>query len=258
MQYQYISVGRFSFTQPIYIAYYRIGEAIKSKRAITMSKKVLHTKFGIAKIDRTYFRISTNEKGNYNKYLHRLIFEDFYGMEIPDGYVVHHKDGNKLNNCILNLQLLREFDHRSLHHEGTTHSAEAKKKMSKAKKGKYRGPNNHMYKDYARVVKLDNRNGVQRYVIKKDKKSIKSSTNPLFLTKWFKENYPDEKLENRFEDLGWEDVKKYQLRPKGHLNGKKRYCIRYDGKVLRQSVFKDRLIEWFKENYPNEELEVCK
>ena len=131
-----------------------------------MSKQVLHTKFGIAKVDREYFRISSSKEGNYQKYLHRLIFEDFYGIEVPDGFVVHHKDGNKLNNCILNLQLMREFDHRSLHHKGTTHTLEAKIKMSKAKKGKYLKENRYNYKNYYRVVKLDNRNGVQRYVIK--------------------------------------------------------------------------------------------
>ena len=221
-----------------------------------MSKQVLHTKFGIAKIDREYYRNSSNNKRNYKKYLHRLIFEDFYGSEIPEGFVVHHKDGNKLNNCILNLQLISEHDHLSLHNKGTKHSLEARMKMSKAKKGKYVGKNSHQYKDYARVVKMDNRNGVQRYVIKKDMKSIKASTNPLLLSKWFKENYPNEKLENRFEHLGWEVVHKYKLRPKGQVNGKKRYCIRYKGKVLKQSTFKERLIKWFKETYPNEELEI--
>ena len=224
---------------------------------ILMSKQVLHTKFGTAKVDGEYYRISSNEKRNYKKYLHRLIFEDFYGIEVPEGFVVHHKDGNKLNNCILNLELMREFDHRSLHNKGSTHSPEAKMKMSKAKKGKYIGKDSWNYKDYYRVVKLDNRNGVQRYVIKKDGDSIKASTNPLFLSKWFKENYPNEQLENRFEHLGWEVVYKYKLRPKGQADGKKRYCIRYKGKVLKQSTVKERLIKWFNETYPNEELELC-
>lgn len=222
-----------------------------------MSKKVLHTKFGIAKIDNGYFRISSSKEGNYNKYLHRLIFEDFYNMIIPEGYIIHHKDGNKINNCILNLQLLREFDHLSLHHKGLKHSDEAKIKMSKAKKGKYLGKNNPQYKDYARVVKMDNRKGVQRYVIKKDMKTIKASTNPLFLSKWFKENYPNERLENRFEHLGWEVIINYKLRPKGYMNGKKRYCIKYKGKLLKQSVFKDKLIGWFEEHYHNEYLDIC-
>ena len=222
-----------------------------------MSKQVLHTKFGIAKIDREYYRISSNNKGNYNKYLHRLIFEDFYGFKIPEGYVVHHKDGNKLNNCILNLQLMRGKEHISIHHKGLKFSKEARNKMSKAKKGKYLGKDNWNYKKYSRVVKMDNRNGVQRYVIKKDGKTLKASTNPLVLSKWFKENYPNETLENRFEHLGWEVVHKYKLRPKGQIDGKKRYCIRYKGKVLKQSTSKKKLIKWFNEIFPNEYLEIC-
>ena len=222
-----------------------------------MSKQVLHTKFGIAKIEQGYYRISSSKEGNYNKYLHKLIWEDFYDFKVPNGFVVHHKDENKLNNCILNLQLMSNREHISLHHKGITMSLEAKMKMSKAKKGKYTGGNNWNYKNYARVIKLDNRNRVQRYVIKKDKKSIKSSTNPLLLSKWFKENYPNEILENRFEHLGWEVVDKYKLRPKGYMNGKKRYCIRYKGRILRQSVSKEGLIKWFNENYPSEELDIC-
>lgn len=234
-----------------------VGEAKRVKGRLFMSKKVLYTKFGIAKIDRGYYRISSSKEGNYHKYLHRLIYENFYKCETPEGFVIHHKDGNKLNNCILNLQLISEHDHISLHKKGTNHSLESRMKMSKAKKGKYTGKNNYLYKDYARVVKMDNRNGVQRYVIKKDGNSIKASTNPLILSKWFKENYPNETLENRFEDLGWEVVHNYKLRPKGQINGKKRYCIRYKGKLLKQSIFKERLIKWFKEKYPNEELEIC-
>ena len=222
-----------------------------------MSKQVLHTKFGTAKIDGKYFRISTNEKKNYQKFLHRLIFEDFYGFEVPKGFVVHHKDENKLNNCILNLQLLSEREHRSLHNKGKKHSAETKLKMSLAKKGKYVGKNNSGYKDYARVVKLDNRNGVQRYAIRKYKKTLKASTNPRVLTEWFKEKYPNEYFENRFEQLGWSTKDIYKLRPKGRIDGKKRYCIKYKGKILKQSVHKDRLIKWFNETYPNEEIEVC-
>ena len=223
-----------------------------------MSKtKVLHTKFGIAKVEKGYYRISSSREKNYRKYLHRLIFENFYGIEVPKGFVVHHKDGNKLNNCILNLQLMREFDHLSMHHKGLKHSPESKMKMSKAKKGKYVGKDSHHYKDYYRVIKLGSPNRNQRYVIIKDQKIIKSSTNPLFLSEWFKKIFPDEKLENPFEHLGWGVVKKYRLRPGGYINGKKRYYIRYDGKVLKRSVNKKKLIEWFEENYPSEDLEIC-
>jgi len=81
-------------------------------------KRTLHTKFGNARVQKGYYKISSKKEGNNNKYLHRLIFEDFYGFEVPKGFVVHHKDENKLNNCILNLQLMHETDHLKLHNVG--------------------------------------------------------------------------------------------------------------------------------------------
>ena len=89
-----------------------------------MSKqKVLHTKFGTAKTSSTrdYYVISSGKEGNYTKLLHRLIWEDFYGCKIPDGYIIHHKNGNKTDNCILNLQLMRSTDHKSMHMSGENH-----------------------------------------------------------------------------------------------------------------------------------------
>lgn len=77
-----------------------------------------HTKYGTVSInDYGYYRITSTREGNYGKYLHRLIFEDFYGP-IPKGCTVHHKDENKLNNCIMNLQILPKAKHSSLHNAG--------------------------------------------------------------------------------------------------------------------------------------------
>ena len=78
----------------------------------------IKTKFGTAiLIKQGYYRISSRKEGNRGKMLHRLIFEDFYGY-IPENYVVHHKDGNKTNNCILNLQLMEINKHNSYHNKG--------------------------------------------------------------------------------------------------------------------------------------------
>lgn len=97
---------------------------------------ILKTKFGRAYIGNHGYHVVTSKKeGNHNKLLHRLIFEDFYGY-IPDGYHVHHKDGNKLNNCILNLQLISEKEHHSLHCSGYKHKLEDRKKIRLSKIGK--------------------------------------------------------------------------------------------------------------------------
>ena len=60
----------------------------------------LNTKWGVATLnDKNYFRISDRKSEYYGKYLHRLIFEDFYGA-IPNDCIIHHKDKNSLNNLL--------------------------------------------------------------------------------------------------------------------------------------------------------------
>lgn len=67
-------------------------------------------------------------------YLHREVYEMHYGP-IPDGFIVHHKDGDKTNNSLENLELLSRAEHASLHHKGKKKSEEMKKKSSETKMG---------------------------------------------------------------------------------------------------------------------------
>ena len=46
--------------------------------------------------------------------MHRYVWR-FYNGEIPEGYHVHHIDGNKGNNDIKNLELIYGSDHLSMH-----------------------------------------------------------------------------------------------------------------------------------------------
>lgn len=43
-------------------------------------------------------------RGSYC-YEHHLVWEEGYGYPVPDGCVVRHKDGNKRNNSLWNLEL---------------------------------------------------------------------------------------------------------------------------------------------------------
>lgn len=79
-----------------------------------------------------YYTLSSKEY--YKKLLHRVIWEDNYG-EIPKGYVVHHKDEDKLNNDIENLELMSLKEHGSMHHKGKKLSREHRDNISKARKG---------------------------------------------------------------------------------------------------------------------------
>ena len=97
----------------------------------------LKTKFGVAQIDsKGYYRITSGKEGNNNKFLHRLIFESFYGFKIPKNYIIHHKNGNKTDNCILNLQLMHISLHGKLHNIGKKLSEKTKEKISNSRKGK--------------------------------------------------------------------------------------------------------------------------
>jgi hypothetical protein len=101
-----------------------------------MIKMSIKTKFGNCNIDKHgYYIIGTRKEGNENKRLHRLIYEDFWGVKLPSTIHVHHIDGNPLNNCILNLEALTPSEHMKLHMNNL--SDETLNKMSEARKGKH-------------------------------------------------------------------------------------------------------------------------
>lgn len=97
---------------------------------------VLNTKYGTAKISKYgYWRITSKKEGNCLKFLHRLIFEDFYNIdlneEFPEGVIIHHEDGNKLNNEIWNLVPMTPSEHMALHRTDNFLSNSTLKLMSK-------------------------------------------------------------------------------------------------------------------------------
>lgn len=54
-----------------------------------------------------------NKKGNAK--LHRLIVEENIGRKLKPNEIIHHIDGNKLNNNINNLQIMTTSEHSRLH-----------------------------------------------------------------------------------------------------------------------------------------------
>lgn len=48
-------------------------------------------------------------------YEHHLVWEKETGLPVPDGCIIHHKDHNKHNNVISNLQMMSIKEHSSLH-----------------------------------------------------------------------------------------------------------------------------------------------
>lgn len=60
-----------------------------------------------------YIRYARDEDGR-QRFEHSLIWEKHHG-KIPLGMQIHHKDFNKLNNDIENLQLVTPLEHKRFH-----------------------------------------------------------------------------------------------------------------------------------------------
>ena len=102
-----------------------------------MINKILYTKFGTAKINNYgYYQITNNKENNMGKYLHRLIFEDYHNCKLDENDVIHHIDGDKLNNHPANLICMSRKAHRLLHAKGKSFSDEHKKNLSESHKDK--------------------------------------------------------------------------------------------------------------------------
>ena len=68
--------------------------------------------------------------------LHRYKWEQEHQQVIPEGYVIHHKNGKRDDNDINNLELMTGYQHKSLHSKGRIVSQETRKKLSEAAKGR--------------------------------------------------------------------------------------------------------------------------
>jgi hypothetical protein len=80
----------------------------------------------------------TGRQGSKHVFEHSAVYCEHTGMtEIPEGYVVHHCDQNKLNNAFTNLLMMTMGEHAALHRfiEGaTTISKESTAKWLEARR----------------------------------------------------------------------------------------------------------------------------
>ena len=59
----------------------------------------------------------TGRKGSTHVFEHTIVMCEALGLtELPEGFVVHHVDGDKTNNDLKNLALMRMEAHSKLHH----------------------------------------------------------------------------------------------------------------------------------------------
>lgn len=68
----------------------------------------------------TGYYLSTKKIGERRKRLHCYVWETETENEIPSGYAIHHKDHNKNNNEIDNLQIVTSSEHAKIHGQALT------------------------------------------------------------------------------------------------------------------------------------------
>lgn len=91
-----------------------------------------------------YYQVSSSKNKSYvGRLVHRLVFEEFYQIKLPSNIIIHHDDGDKLNNEIWNLIPMTFHEHSKFHntgeksaHYGKQKSEETKKKIALAHIGK--------------------------------------------------------------------------------------------------------------------------
>ena len=71
----------------------------------------------VSKGDYVYAVVPEHPKATKNHYvlMHRVVMENFLGRMLTDEEVVHHKDHNKKNNSIDNLELMTTVAHQEMH-----------------------------------------------------------------------------------------------------------------------------------------------
>lgn len=109
-------------------------------RIMPTGEKARNWKRGYWKTAMGYIGMMHNGKRMFQ---HKVFWERVNG-KVPEGYVIHHKNGIKDDNRIENLEIMSHSKHSSMHHIGNKywlgkkHSDETRKKMSESAKIRYK------------------------------------------------------------------------------------------------------------------------
>lgn len=82
------------------------------------------------KVSKGYIEIKT-ESGFVRE--HVYVMEKHLGRKLESDEIVHHRDGNKENNNILNLEVMRHGQHTTIHNRGRKYRYESRLKMGESK-----------------------------------------------------------------------------------------------------------------------------
>ena len=88
----------------------------------------------LARHSQGYVYLSHRNRTTSGELLHRMVARDVNGADISNGRVVHHKDGDKLNNRPCNLQVFPSQSEHMKHHHATGEHAYREGRPSKSKR----------------------------------------------------------------------------------------------------------------------------
>ena len=94
------------------------NEPVKSTKSKNKPPRI-ETPWGSANVGgHGYYAITSSVEGNCGKLVHRLVYEETHKCTLFRQAIIHHIDGNKLNNSPENLELLSLAEHNSKHKTG--------------------------------------------------------------------------------------------------------------------------------------------
>lgn len=132
-----------------------------------MISEEVDTKYGTAVINPYGYLQLTTFQHNKSRLVHRRVWEDFYNKPVPKNCVIHHLNGDKLDNRIQNLQCCLKTNHIKFHSKNKSfnHSDEFKKIRS----DRYTGKGNPMY---GKKRSREEMSGIISYKLKSSKLSF--------------------------------------------------------------------------------------
>lgn len=160
----------------------------------------MKTKYGNARIYNGYYTITSSKEGNNGKRLHRLIFEDYHNCKLDESDVIHHIDGDPLNNHPANLICMSRKAHNILHNKNKQ-NPEHSERMSGDNNPMYN--KNHSEENKMKMSEARNISGYYR-VYKEKKKSCKQG----YI--WTYKYYEDHK----YKTISSVDIKKLEEKVK--------------------------------------------
>lgn len=125
-------------------------------------------------------------------------------------------------------------------------SEQTKQKQSK-NHADFKGNNSSLWKEYPTIIKNGFYKGQQVFSINYHSKCIKSSINLSYIKKYLQINYLNILTDSDLLEITPEVPR--IVKDGKNKKGEQKYSIKYNGKIIKTSIFKNKLESFLKNNY---------